>query len=168
MSDQPLGYGMPPLGVSAPLVPPLYTSSVYILPDLDAYDAIVGEGAVGYTYARDAHPNARLLADQISALESASWSIICSSGMAAITSVLLALVKQGDRIVASNSLYGRTTQLVGRELPRFGVNATFVDCGQPDQVRAALTEPAQVLLVETMSNPLLRLPNLEELIQMAH
>jgi cystathionine beta-lyase/cystathionine gamma-synthase len=159
---------MPPLGDSVPLVPPLYTSSVYTLPDLDALDSILDTGNAGYIYARDGHPNARFLADQICALEGGSWAVISSSGMAAITAVFLSRVKQGDRIVASNSLYGRTTQLLNQELVRFGVKTTFVDCSQPGQVTAALSEPASVLLVETMSNPLLRVPDLKELARLAH
>src|SRR5256885_13315251 len=100
------------LGESVPLVPALYQSSVYTLPDLDALDQIMNAEQPGFIYARDAHPNARHLADQLSALESAAWSVICGSGMAAIAAALLAVVQQGDRIVASNSLYGRTTQLL--------------------------------------------------------
>jgi cystathionine beta-lyase/cystathionine gamma-synthase len=159
---------MPSLGKSVPLVPPLYTSSVYTLPDLDALNSILDDGEAGYIYARDGHPNARFLADQIQALEGAAWAMICGSGMAAITAALLALVKQGDRILASNSLYGRTTQLLKGELVRFGIRTTFVDCAQPAQVRAALDEPAKVILVETVSNPLLRLADLEELARLAH
>jgi cystathionine beta-lyase/cystathionine gamma-synthase len=157
------GSEMPPLGGSVPLVPPLYTSSVYTLPDLDALDSILDDGAPGFIYARDGHPNARFLAAEIQKLEGAAWGAICSSGMAAITAALVALVKQGDRILASNSLYGRTTQLLNQELIRFGVNTTFVDCGQLSQVRSALTQPTRLLLVETISNPLLRLADIEEL-----
>jgi cystathionine beta-lyase/cystathionine gamma-synthase len=162
------GSEMPPLGGSTPLVPPLYTSSVYTLPDLDALDSILDEGAPGFIYARDGHPNARFLAEEIRKVEGAAWAAICSSGMAAITAALVALVKQGDRILASNSLYGRTTQLLNQELIRFGVNTTFVDCGQPSQVRSALNQPARLLLVETISNPLLRLADIEELARRTH
>src|SRR5437867_2822179 len=91
----------PPLGLSTPLVPPLYQSSVYTLPDLDALDRIMNAEEPGFIYARDGHPNARQLADQLAALEGASWAAICGSGMAAITAGLLAVVQQGDRIVAS-------------------------------------------------------------------
>src|SRR5207244_7511750 len=112
---------MPLLGQSTPLVPPLYVSSVYTLPDLDALDQIMNAEQPGFIYARDAHPNARHLADELSALETAAWAVVCSSGMAAITATLLALVKQGDRIIASNNLYGRTTQFLNQELARFGV-----------------------------------------------
>src|SRR5215472_338326 len=142
----------PALGPSCPLVPPLYQSSVYTLPDLDALDRIMNAEQPGFIYARDAHPNARYLADQLSALESAAWGMVCSSGMAAITAILLAVLKQGDRVVASNSLYGRTTQLLNQELVRFGIKTTIVECSQLSQVRTALGEKPRLLLVETMSN----------------
>src|SRR5581483_8602179 len=146
--------GMPPLGESRPLVPPLYQSSVYTLPDLDALDRIMNADAPGFIYARDAHPNARHLGEQLAALEGAKWGVVCGSGMAAISAVVLASVSQGDRIVASNRLYGRTTQLLMEELPRFGVQTTLVDTNDLAAVRAALEKPARLLFVETMSNPL--------------
>src|SRR5438270_4341877 len=104
----------PPLGRSTPLVPPLYQSSVYTLPDLDALDRVMNAEEPGFIYARDAHPNARHLAAQLAALEGGSWGVVCGSGMAAISAVLLANVQHGDRVVASNRLYGRTTQLLGQ------------------------------------------------------
>jgi cystathionine gamma-synthase len=151
------------LGRSTPLVPPLYQSSVYTLPDLDALDRIVNAEEPGFIYARDGHPNARALAEELARLEGAAWAAICGSGMAAITASILPLVQQGDRIIASNRLYGRTTQLFGQELPRYGVETVFVDTGDLKQVRAALEQPAKVLFVETMSNPLLRLSDVEAL-----
>jgi cystathionine beta-lyase/cystathionine gamma-synthase len=156
-----------PLGQSTPLVPPLYQSSVYILPDLDALDRIMNAEAPGFIYARDGHPNARQLADQLAALEGASWAVVCGSGMAAISAVVLATVSQGERIVASNRLYGRTTQLFKEELPRFGVEATLVDVNDLAAVRAALDRPAKLLFVETMSNPLLRLVDVAALAELA-
>ncbi len=158
----------PPLGQSTPLVPPLYQSSVYTLPDLDALDQILNAEKPGFIYARDGHPNARYLADQLAAVEGASWSVVCGSGMAAITAGLLAVVQHGDRIVASNSLYGRTTQLLHQELVRFGIQMTSVDARDLEQVRAALDKPAKVLFVETMSNPLLCLADLPALARLAH
>jgi cystathionine beta-lyase/cystathionine gamma-synthase len=157
----------PPLGQSVPLVPPLYQSSVYTLPDLDALDRIMSADAPGFIYARDAHPNARQLAEQLAALEGALWAVVCGSGMAAISAVTLATVSQGDRIVASNRLYGRTTQLFMEELPRFGVQTLLVDCNDLAAVHKALEQPAAMLFVETMSNPLLRVVDLEELVEIA-
>jgi cystathionine beta-lyase/cystathionine gamma-synthase len=157
-----------PLGLSTPLVPPLYQSSVYTLPDLDALDRIMNAEAEGFIYARDGHPNAHFLAGQLAALEEATWAVVCGSGMAAITATLLALVQQGDRVLASNRLYGRTTQLLAQELVRFGVQTTFADSNDLDQVRTALDTPARVLFVETLSNPLLRLADLDAFARLAH
>ena len=88
------------LGASTPLTPPLFQSSVYTLPDLDALDRIMNGEETGFTYARDGHPNAKWLGEELAAIEGASWGVVCGSGMAAITAGLLALVQKGDRIVA--------------------------------------------------------------------
>jgi cystathionine beta-lyase/cystathionine gamma-synthase len=157
----------PTLGQSRPLSTPLFQSSVYTLPDLDALDRVINAEAPGFIYARDGHPNAKQLAQELAALEGASWAAVTSSGMAAITASLLALIQQGDRIVASHRLYGRTTQLLGQELSRFGIQSTFVDTSDVDAVRAALDTPTKVLFVETMSNPLVRLVDLEALAELA-
>jgi cystathionine beta-lyase/cystathionine gamma-synthase len=141
---------------------------VYTLPDLDALDRIIDAVEPGFTYARDAHPNARFLAQQLAAAESAGWALICGSGMAAISASLLGLVKQGDTIVASNRLYGRTTQLLMQELPRYGVQTVLVDAGDPAEVEKALSKSVKVVFVETMSNPLLRLCDLDVVARLAH
>jgi cystathionine beta-lyase/cystathionine gamma-synthase len=156
------------LGFSTPLVPPLYQSSVYTLPDLDALDRIMNAEEAGFIYARDGHPNGRQLASKLAVLEGGQWGLMCGSGMAAISAIMLATVQPGQRIVASNRLYGRTTQLFQQELARYGVETTLVDSSDLAQVRAALQTPARVLFVETMSNPLLRIPDLEELVRLAH
>jgi cystathionine beta-lyase/cystathionine gamma-synthase len=156
------------LGSSAPLVPPLYQSSVYTLPDLDALDRILDQYEPGYIYARDAHPNSRSLAAHLTTLEGGRWALVTSSGMAAISAIILATVQQGQRIVTSHRLYGRTTQLFHQELPRFGVQTTFVDTSDLDEVRRALETPARLLFVETLSNPLLRTADLPALAQLAH
>ena len=156
------------LGRTVPLVSPLYQSSVYTLPDLDALERIADLTEPGFVYARDAHPNAKLLAQKLAEIESGKWAVVCGSGMAAISAALLPLVQQGDRIVASNRLYGRTIQLLGQEIARFGISTTFVDTGNLDSVREALQQPARVLFVETMSNPLLYLSDIERLAELAH
>jgi cystathionine beta-lyase/cystathionine gamma-synthase len=149
-------------------VPPLYQSSVYTLPDLDVLDGIMNGEAPGFIYARDGHPNARWLAEHLAAVEGATWAAICGSGMGAITAALLATARQGDHLVASNRLYGKTTVLLDQELSSYGVQTTFVDASDLDQVRAALEKPTKLLLVETVSNPLLRVSDLEALAELAH
>src|SRR5260370_24817925 len=95
------------LGQSTPLAPPLYQSSVYTLPDLDALDRIMNAEAPGFIYARDAHPNARDLAARLAVLEGAEWGLVTGSGMAALSVVLLATLEKGQRVLATNRLYGR-------------------------------------------------------------
>jgi cystathionine beta-lyase/cystathionine gamma-synthase len=140
---------------------------VYALPDLDALDAIYA-GGPGFIYARDGHPNAAHLAGQLTKLERAAWGVVTGSGMGAVTAGLLALVSAGDRVVASNRLYGWTTKLIRQELHRFGVRTTVVDASDLDAVRAALEEPARVLLTETISNPLCRVSDVPALADLAH
>jgi cystathionine beta-lyase/cystathionine gamma-synthase len=154
--------------VSVPLVTPLYQSSVYTLPDLDALDRIQNAEEPGFTYARDAHPNAHQLAARLAQLERGQWAVVCGSGMAALSAVLVATGTQGGRLVAGNRLYGRTTQLLKQELPRFGVQTTLVDANDLEQVRQALETPTRILLVETMSNPLLRMVDIARLAELAH
>ncbi len=155
----------PDLGPSAHLVPPLYPAAVYAIPDLDALDAIYN-GVPGYIYARDGHPNAAHLADQLTKRHRAAWGVVTGSGMGAVTAGLLALVSAGDRVIASNRLYGRTTKLLRQELRRFGVSTTVVDVSDLDAVRVVLEEPARVLIAETISNPLCRVPDIPALAEL--
>jgi cystathionine beta-lyase/cystathionine gamma-synthase len=156
------------LGETTPLVTPIYQSSVYTIPDLDALDAIMNDGEPGFIYARDAHPNARLLAKLLAQAESAEWGVITGSGMAAISAIVLATVQQGQRILASNRLYGRTVQLFTQELGRFGVTTDYVDCNDLAAVQASLQKKPKLLFVETMSNPLVRVVDIAALAEMAH
>src|SRR5213593_3526534 len=75
----PMSEPRSPLGQSVPLVPPLYQSSVYTLPDLDALDRIMNAEAPGFIYARDGHPNARYLADRLTTMEGGKWGVVCGS-----------------------------------------------------------------------------------------
>src|SRR5262249_33102511 len=154
-------------GATNPLIAPLYQSAVYTIPDIDTLDRISNGEAPGFVYARDAHPNARRLAALLAALEGAAWGVVCGSGMAAISAIVLATGQAGGRIIASNRLYGRTTQLFQQEFGRFGVATTFVDTTDLEQVAKALEAPARLLFVETMSNPLLRVADLARLAALA-
>jgi cystathionine beta-lyase/cystathionine gamma-synthase len=162
LPDDPLDR-RPPLGHSVPLVPPLYQSAVYTLPDLDALDRIMDQEEPGFFYARDAHPNSHDLARQLAEFEESAWSVVCASGMAAISGIALTQLSQGDRVVASNRLYGRTTQLFVQEFARYGVGCELVDCNDLEAVRTALAKPARMLFVETVSNPLLRVADVPAL-----
>lgn len=155
------------LGASSPLAPALYPSSVYVMPDLDAYERIMNGEAPGFYYARDIHPNARRLAERVAALEGGTWAVLCGSGMAAISAIFLATLRPGDRVVAGDRLYGRASMLLRQGFGRFGVPTDFIDVTDLDMVRKALASPARLLYVETISNPILRVADLERLAALA-
>jgi cystathionine gamma-synthase len=157
-----------PLGNARPLVPPIYQASVFTIPDLDALDGILDRGEPGFFYARDGHPNAAELARDLAKLAGAEWGLVGGSGMAAVVTAVAGLVRQGSRIVASNRLYGRTMQLLRQELPRFGVTTEFVDPNEPGALAAALKERADLVVAESVSNPLLRVTDVPAAADLAH
>ena len=129
---------------------------------------LAGEEA-GYVYSRDGHPNADLLAEKCRELHRAERAAICASGMSALALAALATLEHGDHVVVGHMLYGRTLQLFTRELPRFGVAATVADTCDLDAVRrAAATPRTRLLIVETITNPLLRVCDLAALAEIAH
>lgn len=158
----------PAFGPTRPLAPPVHPSAVYVLPDLDALDAVYA-GGPGFVYARDGHPNAASLAEQLARLEGGAWGVVTGTGMGAIVAALLACVSAGDRVVAADRLYGKTAKLLHAELGRFGVTTTAVDVTKLDAVRAALAAvPVRAVVVETISNPLCRLTDLAAVAGLAH
>jgi cystathionine beta-lyase/cystathionine gamma-synthase len=157
-----------PPSVTAPLAPALQLSSVYRIEGLDQIDAL-SQGAVsGFTYARDGHPNAAQLAAKTAALEGAEAALVCGAGMAAEAAILLTTLEQGDHVALSAGLYGKTTRLVTRELARFGIDHSLFDATGAESLRAALTFRTRLVFVETLSNPLVRVADLDGLAAIAH
>ncbi|CAN5694880.1 aminotransferase class I/II-fold pyridoxal phosphate-dependent enzyme [soil metagenome] len=160
---------MPPRPeTTSPLVSPLELSVVYRFEGLDHVDAFYEGQATGHVYARDGHPNADRLADRIAQLEGAAAALVCASGMAAEAAVLLSVLNQGDHVAYAEQLYGRTTALIARELARFGVTGTPFDATRPESLPAVLNPNTRLVFVETLSNPLVRLADLERLAEIAH
>jgi cystathionine beta-lyase/cystathionine gamma-synthase len=159
----------PDLGPTAPLVPPIYPSAVYALPDLDALDAVSDGTQPGYIYSRDAHPNADILAAELTALEGGTWGVVCGSGMAALSAAFVGLLAAGDTVLASDQLYGRTSQLLKSQLARFGVATVSVDVSDLDATRTtAAAHRPKLVYVETMSNPLCRVPDVPAIAEITH
>ena len=153
----------PAPSVSRPLAPSLDLSSVYEIADLDQMDGIYDGRLSGFFYARDGHPNAVQLAAKMAEIEGAEAALVCASGMAAIASTVLALVDQGDHLVISEGLYGKTTTLVAREMVWFGVAHDSFDPAHPELLANLITPHTRLVLVETISNPLLRIADLESI-----
>lgn len=160
------GDGVPVL--TTPVAPPLYASSVYELPSL-----IVGERAMkgepGYfAYARNAHPNALMFEQAMARLEGAEAAVATSSGMAAISMLLLGLLRPGDHVVVARDLYGTTMALLKGPLAQYGIGATAAASGAPAAYAEAMRRETKLILVETVSNPLVRVADIPAIADVAH
>ena len=109
-------------------------------------------------------PNHTVLHDRIASLETAEAALVAASGMAAISSSLLAVVSAGDHLLAHDGLYGGTYDLLTKDLPRLGVTCTFVDADRPETWAACLTPRTRAFYVETITNPLLQVVALDEVV----
>jgi cystathionine beta-lyase/cystathionine gamma-synthase len=156
-----------PSSATEPLVPPLHLSAVYRLEGLDQVDAIYRREVPGFIYARDGHPNAALLADKVAELEGAEATLVCASGMAAEAVVLLSGLNAGDQVALSEGVYGKSSVLITREMARFGVESLLFDATRAETLHAALGPRTRLVFVETLSNPLVRLADIEEIAVLA-
>jgi cystathionine beta-lyase/cystathionine gamma-synthase len=142
-------------------------SVVYRIADLDQIDGLSEGRLHGFSYARDGHPGAIQLAAKLAELEHAEAGLTCASGMAAIASTLLAFSGQGNHLLIAEGLYGKTTTLVTRELSRFGVTHSCFDAARPGALASHLTPATRLIIAETISNPLLRVADLEAIAQVS-
>jgi cystathionine beta-lyase/cystathionine gamma-synthase len=147
---------------SPPLVSPLELSAVYCPADLDHVDALSEGRSKGFIYARDGHPNAAQLAEKLAHLEGGDGALICASGMGAIASVFLSLLSQNDHALISDGVYGKTTSLVTRLLPRWGIDHDIFDpAAGPATLKSLLKPETRLIYTETASNPLLKVADLD-------
>ncbi len=149
-----------------PLVTPIYTASVWACESPDQARQLLEGTLDGYVYQRDGHPNADVLAEKCRELHGAERAAITSSGMAAMSLALLSQLAQGDHVVASNQMYGRTLQLLTVEAARLGIGCTLVDAANLDQVAKSFTTRTRLLVVETIANPLLRVADIAALAEL--
>lgn len=156
-----------PESASSPVVAPLSPSVVYASDSPDALDAQYEGRAPGYTYAREGHPNADMLARRIDALEGMEGGVVTGSGMAAVSAVLMGCLSAGDHVVGGDLLYGRSLRMLREDLPRLGIGTTLADTGDVAAVEAALRPETRMILLEVVSNPGLRVADIEGLARLA-
>ncbi len=151
-----------PESASTPVVTPLMPSVVYASETPDRLDDQYEGRTEGYTYAREGHPNADVLARRIDAMEDAPQpGLVLGSGMAAVTAVLLGLCKAGDHVVGGDQLYGRSLRMMRDDLPRLGIETTLADPTDVEAVEAALQPNTRLVLIEVVSNPTLRIADVQ-------
>lgn len=153
--------------VNAPASVPIYQAAGWVFRDLDEVDAVYEERARGVVYGGAGSPNHWALERALCGLHGAEAALVTAAGMSAFTALLLSAARSGTCVAAAHDLYGNTTHLL-RDLEKFGLVIRLVDPAQPDAVRAALAEPNGMLVVETISNPRIRVADLAPLASIAH
>jgi cystathionine beta-lyase/cystathionine gamma-synthase len=156
-----------PQSASTPLTPGIHLANVYVFDDLDGVDSVWEGRQPGYVYGRFGTPNHTILEETLASLEGGEAGLVVSSGMGALSAFLLGGLRSGDHLVAGLDLYGATTALLRDQAPRWGIGVTFADATDAAAVDAAITDATRAILVEAVSNPLLRLADLPGLATIA-
>lgn len=138
---------------------PVYLTSTY------KQDGI-GRPRQGYEYSRTLNPTRKALQDCLAELESGKWGLAFASGMAA-TDTVLRMLAQGDHVVAGNDVYGGTFRLFDKILRRFGLDFTFADTTDPENLAEALTPSTRIVWLETPTNPLLAVSDIRAVAEVA-
>lgn len=157
-----------PESASTPVVTPLSPSVVYASDTPDMLDLQYEGGVHGYTYSREGHPNADVVAARLDRMEDAPHpGVMTSSGMGAVSAVLLGLTRAGDHVIGGNQLYGRSLRMMTEDLPRLGIDTSLVDPADIEAMGAAIRPTTTMILVEVVSNPTLRVADIAGLAALA-
>ena len=146
----------------------LFLTSGFVYDSAEAAEAAFDGSVPHYQYSRFGNPTVTMLEDRLAAIEGAEACRVTATGMAAIHGAMLSHLKTGDRVVASRALFGSCHWIISTLLPRYGIEGVFVDGGDLDQWRAALSRPAAMVLVESPSNPMLEILDLQAICHLAH
>lgn len=147
---------------------PIYLTSSYVFSSAREAAARFNGDEEGNIYSRFTNPTVQAFERRIAALEGAERAVATSSGMAAIMSLGIALLQQGDHVVCSRSVFGSTVSLFNKYLTRAGIETSFVDPTDLDDWRAAIKPNTKMFFMETPSNPLAELTDIEAVSAIAH
>ena len=140
---------------------PIYQSTAYVFHNAEHAANLFALAESGNIYTRINNPTNAILEERLAALEGGIASVVTASGTSAIVTTLLTLLQAGDHIVASNSLYGGTYNLLNVTLPRHGITTTFVDPSNPENFKSATKENTRVFFIESLGNPKLDVLDIE-------
>lgn len=146
---------------------PIYQTTSYVFNNAEHAANLFGLTEAGYIYTRLNNPTNDILEQRLAALEGGIGAVVTASGTAAIATTLLVLLRSGDHIVASNSLYGGTYNLLNVTLPRLGITTTFVDPSDPENFTKAAQENTRAFFAESLGNPKLDVLDLKAISKQA-
>lgn len=150
------------------LATPVYQTSTFVFRDADHAMGVFGGSISGYDYSRAGNPTVRVFEEKMMELEGAEDAVATSSGMGAISSTLLSILKANDHIVTSNTLYGCSDIVMREILPPFGIETTFVDTTNLDEIRNAIKENTKMIYFESVANPTMDVSDIEMISKLAH
>ncbi len=153
--------GVTPDPVTGAILTPIYQSTTYVQESVDQYLA------KGYSYSRSGNPTVTALEARITALEGGAGSLCFATGMAATSCTLMALLDAGDHIVLSDVVYGGTHRVTTKVLNRWGLEASFVDTADAENVAAAIRDNTKLIFTETPANPTLKLTDIAAVSEIA-
>lgn len=160
--------GQHPDPVTGSLTTPIYQTSTFVFPSAAEGAARFAGESDGYIYTRLGNPTTRALEEKMAALEGGEMALAFGSGMAAISSVIMALVSKGDHVLTNQALYGCTHSLLHHILPRFGVEASGADATDLNALEQAFRPNTKVLYLETPANPTMTLVDLKAAAEIGH
>lgn len=147
---------------------PIYQTTSYVFRSTEHAANLFGLRELGNIYTRLMNPTTDVFEKRIAAIESGTGAIATASGQAAITYALLSITRPGDEIVSADNLYGGTYELFNYTFPKFGRKVIFVDSGNPEAFRMAITNKTRAIYAETIGNPKLDTPDFEAIATIAH
>ena len=147
---------------------PIYATTSYVFRDSEHAASLFNMERAGHVYSRISNPTVAVLEERMAALEGGVGAIATASGQAALHLAVATLMDAGSHIVASNSLYGGSHNLLGYTLKRFGIDTTFVSPGTPQNFRKAIRPQTRLLFGETLGNPGLEVLDVPAVSEVAH
>ena len=147
---------------------PIYQTTSFVFEDVQEAEDLFALRKPGNIYTRIGNPTVAVFEERMAALEKGVGALATASGMAAITYTILGLAHAGDHVVAATTIYGGTFNLLKETLPRYGITTTFVDIENLDEVEAAIQDNTKLVLIETLGNPLINIPDIEKVADIAH
>ena len=147
-----------------PLTFPYFPNTAFVMPDLTTAKSLNDT----FSYIRFNNPDRTALADVVSYLEAGESSVICESGMGAITTTLISLLNTGDEVICNSNIYGETHQIMNYLLPKFGIKTKMVDLRYTEELDRAITPQVKVVYTEVCANPVLHMADIPAIAEIAH
>ena len=147
---------------------PIYQTTSFVFEDTQEGAELFALQKAGNIYTRITNPTTSAFEERIAALEGGVGALATASGMAALTYTILGLAHAGDHVVAASTIYGGTFNLLKETLPRYGITTTFVDIDNLEEVETAIKDNTKLVLIETLGNPVINIPDIEKIAEIAH